>query len=61
MFADLGALFFSELSRPFVVCDIDNVLAFHAEAACCALNARFGTNPLPVAPDRPASGTPYFS
>lgn len=41
--ADLGAVFFSELSRPQVVCDIDNTLAFHAEAVCCALNARFST------------------
>lgn len=40
---DLGALFFAELNRPLVVCDIDNTLAFQAEAVCTALNARFGT------------------
>ena len=45
---DLGALFFSQASRPLVVCDIDNVLAFHAEAVCCALNARSGTNRTPA-------------
>ena len=45
---DSGAVFFHELSRPAVVCDIDNTLAFHAEAVCCALNARFGTNRTPA-------------
>lgn len=45
---DLGAVFFSALSRPLVVCDIDNTLAFHAEAVCTALNARFGTNRTPA-------------
>lgn len=41
---DLGAVFAAEAARPLVVCDIDNVLAFHAEAACTAVNARFGTS-----------------
>ena len=45
---DLGAVFFHELSRPLVVCDIDNVLAFHAEAVATALNARFGTSRTPA-------------
>ena len=44
---DPGAVFSHELSRPLVVSDIDNVLAFHAEAVCTALNARFGTNRTP--------------
>jgi hypothetical protein len=48
VYVDLGAVFFHELSRPLVVCDIDNTLAFHAEAICCALNARFGTNRTPA-------------
>lgn len=60
---DPGAVFFHELSRPLVVSDVDNVLAFHAEAVCCALNARFGTNrtppgftawPFPLPPDEGA-------
>lgn len=41
---DLGKLFAAELARPLVVSDIDNVLAWHAEAVCNALNARFGTS-----------------
>jgi hypothetical protein len=44
---DLGAVFAAEVSRPpqpLVVCDVDNVLAWHAEAVCIALNARFGTS-----------------
>jgi hypothetical protein len=41
---DLGALFAAEAARPLVVCDIDNVLAFHAEAVCVAVNARFGAS-----------------
>lgn len=60
---DLGAVFFHELSRPLVVSDIDNVIGFHAEAVCCALNARTGTNrtpagftayPFPLPPDEAA-------
>ena len=45
---DLGAIFFHELSRPLVVCDIDNVLGFHAEAVATALNAQSGTNRTPA-------------
>lgn len=41
---DLGALFAAEAARPLVVCDIDNVLAYQAEAACTAVNSRFGTS-----------------
>jgi 5' nucleotidase, deoxy (Pyrimidine), cytosolic type C protein (NT5C) len=41
---DLGALFAAEAGRPLVACDIDNVLAFHAEAVCTAVNARFGAS-----------------
>jgi hypothetical protein len=41
---DLGALFAAEATRPLVVCDIDNVLAYQAEAVCTAVNARFGTS-----------------
>jgi hypothetical protein len=41
---DLGAVFAAEVTRPLVVCDIDNVLAFQAEAACTAVNARFGAS-----------------
>lgn len=41
---DLGALFAAEAARQLVVCDIDNTLAFHAEAVCTAVNARFGAS-----------------
>jgi hypothetical protein len=41
---DLGSIFAAEATRPLVVCDIDNVLAWHAEAVCIAVNARFGTS-----------------
>ena len=41
---DLGAVFAAAASVPLIVCDVDNVLAYHAEAVCTALNARFGTN-----------------
>lgn len=41
---DLGALFATEATRPAVVCDIDNVLAYQAEAMCTAVNSRFGTS-----------------
>jgi hypothetical protein len=41
---DLGAVFVAAASVPLVVCDVDNVLAFEAQAVCTALNARFGTN-----------------
>lgn len=40
---DLGALFAAAATRTLIVCDIDNTLAYHAEAACAAVNARFGT------------------
>lgn len=46
---DLGQIFAAELSRPLIVCDIDNTLAFQAEAVCTALNARFGTARTPSA------------
>lgn len=45
---DLGAIFAREANRPLVVCDIDNTLAFQAEAVAVALNARFGTNWTPA-------------
>jgi hypothetical protein len=41
---DLGALFAAEATRPLFVCDIDNTLAFFAEAVCVAVNARFGAS-----------------
>lgn len=41
---DLGAVFAAAAAMPLIVCDIDNVLAFHGEAVCLALNARFGTS-----------------
>lgn len=43
-FVDLGAVFAAEASRALVVCDIDNTLAYQAEAECTAVNARFGAS-----------------
>lgn len=41
---DLGALFTTEATRPLVVSDIDNTLAYQAQAECTAVNSRFGTS-----------------
>lgn len=41
---DLAAVFAAEAGRPLVVCDIDNTLAYQAQAECTAVNARFGTS-----------------
>lgn len=43
---DLAAVFAAEAARPLVVCDIDNTLAYQAEAECHAVNARFGASHL---------------
>ncbi len=39
-----GSSFADRMARPVVVCDIDGVLARFADAACTAVNARFGSS-----------------